>query len=66
METTELMLGEGVNRFRAGRLSRHRPVGDSRRLPDESMLWKWNALMRFARFPTINPVLSNAGILRSQ
>jgi hypothetical protein len=28
------------------------------------MLWMWNALMRFAQFPTINSVLSNPGDLR--
>jgi hypothetical protein len=66
METTELMVGEGVTGLRAGRLSRHRPFGESPRVPDDRMLWKWTALMRFARFPTINPVLSNAGELRRQ
>jgi hypothetical protein len=30
------------------------------------MLWNWTALMRFASFPTINSVLSNAGELRWQ
>jgi hypothetical protein len=30
------------------------------------MLWNWTALMRFATFPTINSVLSNAGELRRQ
>jgi hypothetical protein len=33
-------------------------------VPDDRILLKWNALMRFAPFPTINPVLSNAGDLR--
>jgi hypothetical protein len=28
------------------------------------MLWKWNALMRFAHFPTIKSDLSNAAELR--
>jgi hypothetical protein len=66
MDRTELILGECVNRLRAGRLSRHRPVCESRRVPDDRMLWKWIALMRFARFPTINSFLSNAGELRRQ
>jgi hypothetical protein len=35
-------------------------------VPDDRMLWKWNALMRFAPFPTINSVLSNAGEFRRQ
>jgi hypothetical protein len=30
------------------------------------MLWKGNALMRYARFPTINSLLSNASGLRLQ
>jgi hypothetical protein len=30
------------------------------------MLWNWNALMRFAHFPTINSILSNASELRLQ
>jgi hypothetical protein len=30
------------------------------------MLWKGNALMRFALFPTINSVLSNAAVHRLQ
>jgi hypothetical protein len=45
MERTELMVGEGVNGLRAGRLSLHRPVGESRRVPDNRMMWKWSALM---------------------
>jgi hypothetical protein len=47
------MEGEGANRIRAGRLSRHLPDGESRRLPDDRMLCKGNTLMRFAPFPTI-------------
>jgi hypothetical protein len=50
----------------AGRLSRHRQHGECRRLPDDRMLWKGTSLMRFAPFPTINSVLSNAGELRLQ
>jgi hypothetical protein len=45
------MLGEGANRLRVERLSRHRPVGESQRLPDDRMLWKGTALMPFAHFP---------------
>jgi hypothetical protein len=37
-----------------------------RQVPDERMLWKWTDLMRFAHFPTINTVLSNAPELRIQ
>jgi hypothetical protein len=59
-ERTELKLGEGVNRNRAGRLSRHRRDGESRRLPDDRMLWKGNALKLFATFPTMNSVHSKA------
>jgi hypothetical protein len=51
MERTELMVGEGMNRLRAGRLSRHRPDGKIRRVQDDRMLWKWNDLMWFAPFP---------------
>jgi hypothetical protein len=64
MERTDLKVAEGANRLRAGRLSRHRPDGESRRLPDDRMLWKWTNLMRFAHFPTINSVFSNAAELR--
>jgi hypothetical protein len=66
MERTELMLGEGVNRLSAGRLSRNRTVGESRRVIDDRMLWMWTALMWFASFPTINSVPSNAEELRRQ
>jgi hypothetical protein len=66
MERTELMVQGGVNRLRAGRLSRHQPVGESRRDPDDGCCGEWTALMRFARFPTINLVLSNEGELRRQ
>jgi hypothetical protein len=58
------MVGEGANRLRAGRLYRHRPDGESRRLPDDRMLWKGTTLMRFAPFPTINSVFSNVAELR--
>jgi hypothetical protein len=60
MERTELMLGEGANRLRVGRNSRHRPDGESRRGNNERMLWKGNTLMLYAHFPTINSILSNA------
>jgi hypothetical protein len=66
MERTELMVGEGSNRLRAGRLSRHRPDGKCRRVPDDRMLLKGTALMRFAPFPTMNLFLSNAGEVRRQ
>jgi hypothetical protein len=66
MEQTELMLGEGVNRLRSGRLSRHRPDGEKRRMPEDRMLWKGNVLNRFATFRTINSVHSNAAELRLQ
>jgi hypothetical protein len=58
------MEGVGANRLRAGRLSRHRRDGEIRREPDDPMLWKGKALMRFAPFPTINSVLSNGFQLR--
>jgi hypothetical protein len=58
MERTKLMVGEGSNRLRAGRLSRHRPDGESRRVPDNRILWKGTDLMRFATLPTINSVSS--------
>jgi hypothetical protein len=60
------MLVEGTKRLRTGRLSGHRPDGESRRVPDDRMLWKWTALMLFASFPTFNSVLSNAGEFRRQ
>jgi hypothetical protein len=66
MERTDLMAGEGANRLRAGRLSRHRPDGESQRLPDYRMLWKGTALKIFAHFRTINSVVSNAADLRLQ
>jgi hypothetical protein len=59
MDRTELIVREGANRMMAGRLSRHRPDGEIRRVPDYRMLWKWTAIIRFAHFPTINSVLSN-------
>jgi hypothetical protein len=37
-----------------------------RQLPNDRMLWKGTALMRFASFPTINSVLSNSAELRRQ
>jgi hypothetical protein len=64
MVRTELMVGEGVNRFRAGRLSPHRPEGESSRVTDDRVLCKGKALMRFAPFPNINSVLSNAADFR--
>jgi hypothetical protein len=66
MERTELMVGEGVNRLRAGRLSPHRPNGESRRVTDDRVLWKGKALKRFAPFPTLSSVSSNAAELRLQ
>jgi hypothetical protein len=60
------MLWEGANRLRAGRYSRHRPDGESRRVPDDRMLWKGTAQMRCAHFPTINSVLSIATEPRRQ
>jgi hypothetical protein len=60
------MVVEGANRHRAGRYSRHRPDGESRRVPDERMLWKRTALMRSVHFPTINSDLSNATEPRRQ
>jgi hypothetical protein len=54
LERTELMVGEGANRIRAGHFSRHRPDCERRRVPDDRMLWKGTTLMRFAHFPTIN------------
>jgi hypothetical protein len=35
-------------------------------VPVARMLWKWTAVMRYAPFPTINLVQSNAGKLRRQ
>jgi hypothetical protein len=64
MERTELIVLVGVILHRAGRLSRHRPEGESRGLSNERMLWKENTLMRFAQFRTINSVLCNAAELR--
>jgi hypothetical protein len=64
MERTELMVGERTNRLRAVRVSRHRPIGESRRVHDDRILLKWTALMRFASFPNINSILSNAAALR--
>jgi hypothetical protein len=66
MERTELMVGEGATRLTAGRLSRHRPFGESRRVPDDPMLLKRNALKLIAQFPTMNSVNSNAVELRIQ
>jgi hypothetical protein len=60
------MVGEGEYRLRAESLSHHRPDCESRRLPDDRMLWKWTSLMRFAHISTINSVLSNAAELRLQ
>jgi hypothetical protein len=65
-ERTELILGEGAKRLRAVRVSRHGPKSENRQLPDNRMLWKWNALMPIAPYPIKNSVLSNAGDLRRQ
>jgi hypothetical protein len=64
MERTDLMAGEGTDLLRAQRFSRHRPDPESRRVPDDRMLWKRTDLMRFAHLTTINSVLSNAADLR--
>jgi hypothetical protein len=66
MERTKLMVGEGVNRLRAGRLSPNRPDGESRRVPDDRMHWKGNGLMRFAKLTNINSVISYGADLRLQ
>jgi hypothetical protein len=63
MERTELMVWEGVNGLRAGRISPHRPDGESRQVIDDRMLWKSNVLMRFTHIPTINTFISNAAEL---
>jgi hypothetical protein len=64
MERTELVVGEGTNRFRAGRFSRHQPEGESRRMPGDRMLWMWTAQKRFAPYTTLNSVHSNAADIR--
>jgi hypothetical protein len=64
MERSELMVGEGANRTRAGRFSHHRPDGESRRGTDARMLWMGTAVMRFALYTTINSVPPNAAVLR--
>jgi hypothetical protein len=66
MERTELIVGEGANSISPGSVSRHRPDGESRRVPDYLMPWKGTALIRFAHIPTINSVLSNAAELTLQ
>jgi hypothetical protein len=66
MERTELMLGEGVNRLRACRTSRHPPDGEIRRMPDDRMLLMRNTLKLFAPSPTMNSNHSNASDLRLQ
>jgi hypothetical protein len=66
MERSELMVGDGANRIMLGRLSLHRPHGESRLVPDYRMLWKGTVLIRFAHFPTSNSDLSNAAELRLQ
>jgi hypothetical protein len=60
------MVREEANRLRAGRLSRRRPDGESRRMPVDWMLGKGTALMRFAHLPPISSFSSNAGELRLQ
>jgi hypothetical protein len=64
MERTELIVWDGDNRLREGRLSRHRPDGECRRVTDDRKLWKWTTPMRFAHFPSINSVISNVAELR--
>jgi hypothetical protein len=64
MERTEFIVGEGVKRHRALRVSRHRPEGESRQVHDDRMLWTKTALMHFAYYTTINSVISNAAELR--
>jgi hypothetical protein len=64
IERIDLLVGQGANCIRAGRLSRHQQDGKSRRMPGDQMLWKGTALMRFAPFSTINSLLSNAAELR--
>jgi hypothetical protein len=66
MERTDLLVGERANRLRAVRVSRHRPSRESRRVSDNRMLWKGNALMRFAHFSSTNSIRSNAAELRLQ
>jgi hypothetical protein len=66
MKRTELMVWEGVNGLRAGRISPHRPEAESCRVIEDRWLCMGNALMRFAPIPTINSVLSNAADLRLQ
>jgi hypothetical protein len=66
MERTELLVGDGVIRLKAGRLSRPLPKGEWRRVPDYRMLWKGTALMRFAHSTTTNSFLSNGDELRLQ
>jgi hypothetical protein len=66
MERTELMEAEGAKRHVEGRLSRHRPEGECRRVPDDRMLWKGNAQIRFANFTKFKSVLSNAAELNLQ
>jgi hypothetical protein len=66
MERTELLVWEGANRLMAGSHSRHRPDGESRRVPDDRKLWKEKTVMSFAHFPTINSVFSNVAELRRQ
>jgi hypothetical protein len=60
------MAGEGANRLRAGRYSRHRPDGEPRGVPENRMLCRWTALRRCAIFPIINSILSNANEPRPQ
>jgi hypothetical protein len=66
MERSELKVGEVLNRLRPGTYSRNMPDGEKRRVPNDRMLWRGTALMRFAPFPTINSVLSNAAEHRLQ
>jgi hypothetical protein len=57
MEPTVFIGGEGARILRVGRLSRHRPDGERRRLNDDRILWMGTALLRFSPFPTINSFL---------
>jgi hypothetical protein len=55
---------EGAINLRVVHLARQRPEGVRRRLPDDRMLKKGPALMRFTSFPTINTLLSISGEFR--
>jgi hypothetical protein len=61
MERTELMVWEGGIRLRATHLSRHPPEVESRRVPDDRMLWKGIALKHFAQFSAIKFISFQCG-----